>query len=91
MTKKKPCRVEITRTNHKDQPFVVTIDKPGKTEPYKLKQRYSTRWSAKRGAIRNLKAWLHSKAFTGSGVYAYGDAPKITFVQFVFTTSKRRK
>lgn len=104
MTKRKPCRVEITQVTHKDnvgysqKGYIVSIDKPGSPVPYKLMdahskrvKRYSARKSAKRGALRNLKAFLHSKAFNGAGVYAYGAAPKITFIQFVFTTSKRKR
>lgn len=56
MTKKKPCIVTITETRHRKQPFLVTIDKPGKAEPYQLKQRYSRKDAAMRGALRNLGA-----------------------------------
>lgn len=57
MSKKKPCIVTITETRHKKQPFLVTIDKAGKAEPYQLKQRYSRKDAAVRGALRNLKAF----------------------------------
>ena len=56
MSKKKPVVVTITKTKHAKQPFTVTIDKPGKAEPYKLAQRYKNLFTAKRGALRNLNA-----------------------------------
>ena len=59
MSKKKPVVVTITKTKHAKQPFTVTIDKPGKAEPYKLAQRYKNLFTAKRGALRNLNAVTH--------------------------------
>lgn len=56
MSKKTPVTVTISETRHKKQPFTVTIDKPGKAEPYVLKQRYSRKDAAERGALRNLEA-----------------------------------
>ena len=52
----KPTTVHIRKTRHKDQPWTVTIQPPGKAEAYKLKQRYARPFTAKRGALRHLDA-----------------------------------
>ena len=93
MTKRKPCRVEITQVPQEGTTgYIVNIDKPGSPVPYKLMdaerpnkvKRYITRWSAKRGALRNLGAVIHP---SGVGYVMLSGTP----VEFVFTTSKRRK
>lgn len=55
-SKKKPVVVTITKSRHKTQPFSVTIDKPGSSEPYTMKERYTRRSTARLGALRNLSA-----------------------------------
>lgn len=82
MTKKKPCIVTITETRHKKQPFLVTIDKPGKAEPYQLKQRYSRKDAAKRGAIRNLGAWQGTLRYADGTMAWY--TPDNRPIKFVF-------
>lgn len=102
MTKRKPCRVEIKQVTHKDNVgysqtgYIVSIDKPGSAVPYKLMdaakpnkvKRYSTAWSAKRGALRNLKS--QTSPVTGEWFYTE-PSDKVVWIEFVFTTSKRRK
>ncbi len=51
---KKPVTVFITKTKHKKQPFTVRIEQ-GKTDTI-LSQRYVNPFSAKRGALRKLRA-----------------------------------
>lgn len=53
---KKPIEVIITKGKHKTQPYTVTIDPPGKAESTKLRQRYVSAFTARRGALRHLKA-----------------------------------
>jgi hypothetical protein len=52
----KPTTVHIRKTRHKDQPWTVTIQPPGKAEAYKIQQRYARPFTAKRGALRHLDA-----------------------------------
>lgn len=54
--KPKTITVTLSEGKHATQPWTVTIDRPGKAEPYRMKQRYCDRRSAHRGACRNLKA-----------------------------------
>ena len=56
MASKAPCNVYITQTRHKDQPYTVAIHRAGKAEPIKLQQRYVSEKSARRGALRSLRA-----------------------------------
>lgn len=51
-----PVIVTVKKGKHATQPYTVTIDPPGKAEPYKMRQRYADLKGAKRGALRQLKA-----------------------------------
>ena len=52
----KTTRVTIKKTKHEKQPYIITIDPHGKAEPYKMKQRYCTKGTARRGVLRHLNA-----------------------------------
>jgi hypothetical protein len=56
MSKKQPIKVTIKETRHKKQPWTVTIDMPGNNPLDELRERYARVFTAKRGAIRKLKA-----------------------------------
>lgn len=53
---KAPINVTLKKTRHATQPWIVIIDKPGKGPMEALNIRYTEKPSAKRGALRNLKA-----------------------------------
>lgn len=48
--------VRLKKTRHKSQPWTFEIDMPGPQSKQTKRERYSTRWSAKRGALRQLGA-----------------------------------
>lgn len=52
----KPILVTLTQTRHKTQPWTVEIDMPGGGPDDQLLERYTVRKSARRGALRHLKA-----------------------------------
>jgi len=58
MTKKSPIKVFLKKTKHKgNQRFKVVIDDPGSGPLTELRERYTRKSSAKRGALRKLKAY----------------------------------
>ena len=57
--------VTISKTKHASQPFLVTINPHGPAEPYKLSQRYATKATARRGALRQLNACTHPNKYDG--------------------------
>ena len=52
--------VTIKKTKHAKQPYLVTIDRPGKGPNARIIERYSQSGTAKRGALRMLKAYRGS-------------------------------
>ena len=89
MSKKKaaaPYVIHIWKTKHKSQPYTVTIDPPGRAEPYKMKQRYSEPKAARRGALRALKAVTHGFKEPVNKVTAHlrfvWEAPDGKFIRF---------
>jgi hypothetical protein len=65
----KPTTVHIRKTRHKDQPWTVTIQPPGKAEAYTIKQRYARPFTAKRGAVRHLGGYVHRHYAASSDRY----------------------
>lgn len=56
-TMSKSIVVTIKKTKHAKQPYLVTIDRPGKGPNARIVERYSQSGTAKRGALRMLKAY----------------------------------
>lgn len=56
-TMSKSIVVTIKKTKHAKQPYLVTIDRPGKGPNDRIIERYSQSGTAKRGALRMLKAY----------------------------------
>jgi len=70
MAKKRTgIRVIIYKTKHKTQPYRVDIDGVGPGPMETLRERYARPYTAKRGALRHLKATT-SSGFPG-GVFGY--------------------
>jgi hypothetical protein len=86
---KQPITVTITRTRRKaeDQPYTVTIAEPRK-QPYTMKGRYARKDSAKRGALRHLKA-RSLRAFPGEW-FVTAKSGAVTWIKFLFTSAKRK-
>jgi hypothetical protein len=80
MAKKRTgIRVIIYKTKHKSQPYRVDIDGVGPGPMETLRERYARPYTAKRGAIRNLKAW---SLFPGQwNVTRQDEAIPVTFEQ----------
>jgi hypothetical protein len=78
--------VRLKKTRHKSQPWIFEIDMPGPQKGQTKRERYATKWSAKRGAIRALNiVWLgadvpHEKYVRGQyrDVVFILDARKVT-------------
>ena len=75
--KPKTIRVIIYRTKHKSQPYRVDIDGVGPGPMQTLRERYARPYTAKRGAIRNLKACQED----GSGTWTVNGIVPVTFEQ----------
>jgi hypothetical protein len=97
MTKKKGITVHITKTRQK-QAYSVVIDKPGKAEPFKLKQQYKTRYTAKRAALRNLDGRSVNGTYpikavgegrTNGDMWSTPEGVAITFVHLDKTTKRK--
>jgi hypothetical protein len=54
MSNLKPIYVTLKETRHKKQPWVFVVDRPGPQSKETKQERYSTQWSAKRGAAYKL-------------------------------------
>ena len=59
-TMAKSIVVTIKKTKHAKQPYLVTIYRPGKGPNDRIIERYSQSGTAKRGALRMLKAYRGS-------------------------------
>lgn len=57
--KKTPVVVTIKKSRHATQPFTFVIDDPGPGPKVTVKERYVSYSSAKRGALRKLRAVSH--------------------------------
>lgn len=79
MSKLKPVIVTITKTKHKSQPYVFTIDVPGPQGKETKCERYASAKSAKRGALRKLGAWA-GKVTAYRPVLVLGKPRDIVFV-----------
>lgn len=64
----KPTTVYIIKGKHASQPYTVLIQPP-KGEAYKLRQRYATLYTAKRGAARNVDGYRHRLYDRSTGKY----------------------
>jgi hypothetical protein len=51
--------VRLKKTRHKSQPWIFEIDMPGPQKGQTKRERYATKWSAKRGALRQLNARVY--------------------------------
>jgi hypothetical protein len=79
--------VTIKKTKHAKQPYLVTIDRPGKGPNSRIIERYSQSGTAKRGALRMLKAY---RGRFGTGEVWLAMVGKKEYpVQFVKETSRK--
>lgn len=62
--------VTIKKTKHAKQPYLVTIDRPGKGPNARIIERYSQSGTAKRGALRMLKAYRGFFVTSGEAWFA---------------------
>ena len=77
MSKKKPILVILKKTRHKTQPWTFIIDKPGKAPVSELRERYTTRRAAHRGALRNLGIWDSTPGALNAGPHFVGSTPVV--------------
>lgn len=86
-TMSKSIVVTIKKTKHAKQPYLVTIDRPGKGPNARIIERYSQSGTAKRGALRMLKAY---RGRFGTGEVWLAMVGKKEYpVQFVKETSRK--
>lgn len=50
----KPIYIRLKKGRHKTQPWTFEVDKPGNASKQTKRERYVAKWSAFRGAIRQL-------------------------------------
>ena len=82
----KPICVYLREGRHKTQPWTFTIDRPGPQNKETKSERYARLYTAKRGALRMVKA------SPLSGGYAVpGPNGKITPVRFYIIRRKKAK
>jgi len=86
-TMAKSIVVTIKKTKHAKQPYLVTIDRPGKGPNARITERYSQSGTAKRGALRMLKAYRGFFALSEAWFAMVGK--KEYPVQFVKETSRK--
>jgi hypothetical protein len=60
MANSRPINILLTKGRHKTQPWTFTIDKPGSQSGETKRERYTTKKTAKRGALRALGVWTGS-------------------------------
>lgn len=71
--------VRLKKTRHKSQPWTFEIDMPGPQGKQTKLERYATQYSAKRGALRQLRT--EEKHITPCSYYAInGKVRKVTFI-----------
>lgn len=75
MSKKKPILVILKKTRHKSQPWTFIIDRPGKAPVNEVRERYTSRRAAHRGALRNLGLWNPNPGFPNAGPHFIGTTP----------------
>ena len=76
----KPIYITLTKTRHKSQPWVFTIDRPGPQRKETKRERYATMWSAKRGALRSLRYAMPG----ASGLWFYAETNgKLRVIKFI--------
>lgn len=69
--------VTITRSKHPTQPWTFTINKPGPQGKETKRERYTRKWNAKLGALRQLGAIRH-----GAGVWEATIKGKVYAIRF---------
>jgi hypothetical protein len=79
--------VRLKKTKHKTQSWVFEIDMPGAANKQTKNERYATKWSAKRGALRQLGA--EEKGITPCSSYTIGG--KVRKVDFILDARKVTK
>lgn len=84
---KKPIIVTIHKTRHHNQPWVSIIDDPSPGPELRISERYTRKYSAKRGAIRKLKA--QQSPVTREWFVNIGKTGNIRWIEFVTKPSKR--
>lgn len=75
---KKPVLVTITKTKHKTQPYVLSIDKPGKGPDLTNRERYADKRGARRGALRALDARTYPRLYSGKPWFFNSDHSWVT-------------
>jgi hypothetical protein len=82
--------VRLKKTRHKSQPWIFEIDMPGPQKGQTKRERYATKWSAKRGAIRALNMdWRGANPHLKYGKWAGGKYRDVTFILDARKVTKR--
>lgn len=55
--------VTITKGKNATQPYAYAIDKPGPAKKETKRERYTRKWNAKMGALRQLGAWWNDEGY----------------------------
>ena len=87
-----PIYVYLREGRHATQPWTFTIDRPGAPSKETKSERYARLFTAKRGALRMLKALPFGTTLRGTEFYAVpGPNGKITPVKFYVIRRTKKK
>lgn len=85
MSKPKDITVYLRCEKRKKQPWTFTIDDIGASPNMKAQKRYATKFSAERGALRQLGAWdsQSNRPVTRNGVPVVTIKGKDRYITFI--------